>query len=330
MDRPAGNGNRAPAASPGRLPSDQTIAAARAGWRSPSPVPITAWTVVLATSLLPTVVAQEILGADITLGQRSAVAVASVAAAYLATLAIVQLRVLRPLLVILLTLAGGQWLVFGVLGRVDQVQALTRDPAFAVYMPTEVVLNLLVTAAMLAVLVVLQRDRHSFFLARGDLAAPAEPIAWLGVRKGNRWTAVGRNLAIGISLGTLAFLVLSGTPTSELVAAALPVLPAILFAAALNAFNEEVTYKASILSVLEGPLGRRDALRMVAAYFGIAHFYGVPYGVIGVALAWFLGWILARSMAETRGMAWAWFIHFVQDVLIFAFLAGSAIVPGGG
>ena len=91
-----------------------------------------------------------------------------------------------------------------------------------------------------------------------------------------------------------------------------------------------MTYKASILSVLVGPVGATQALRMVAAYFGIAHFYGIPYGIVGVALAWFLGWILARSMLETRGLGWAWFIHFVQDVLIFGFLAIGAITPGGG
>jgi hypothetical protein len=34
-------------------------------------------------------------------------------------------------------------------------------------------------------------------------------------------------------------------------------------------------------------------------------------------------------MVETRGIAWAWFIHFVQDVLIFAFMAAGAITPGG-
>lgn len=127
------------------------------------------------------------------------------------------------------------------------------------------------------------------------------------------WSSTPPDLALSVALG-----------------AALPALPAILFATTLNAFNEAVSYKASILSVLDGPLGRRDTLRMVAAYFGIAHFYGVPYGLVGVVLAWFLGWILARSMAETRGMAWAWLIHFIQDVLIFTFMAASAIVPGGG
>lgn len=293
-------------------------------------VPVVAWGAVLATSLLPTVVAQELFGQTVTLGMRAAVALAVGAAVLLAAVGIPGLRVLRPLIAVLVTLVGGQWLVFGVLGAADWIVALTGSPSFAVYMPAEVLLNLLVTGAMLAVLGLVHRDRRAFFLARGDLSAPAAPIRWLAVRPGDRWLETGRNLTLGISLGTLAFLVLSGTPTSGLATAALPAMPAILFAAALNAFNEEVSYKASILSVLDAPIGRREALRMVAAYFGIAHFYGVPYGLVGVALAWFLGWILARSMAETRGMGWAWFIHFVQDVLIFTFMAAGAIVPGGG
>ena len=107
-------------------------------------------------------------------------------------------------------------------------------------------------------------------------------------------------------------------------------LPAVLLAAALNAFNEEMTYKASYLSVLESPVGKRQALYMVALSFGIGHYYGVPYGLVGVVLAAFLGWFLARSMQETHGFFWAWFIHFWQDVVIFAFLAVGSIVAGGG
>ena len=74
------------------------------------------------------------------------------------------------------------------------------------------------------------------------------------------------------------------------------------------------------------PVGSRRALRMVVACLGIVHFYGI----IGVLLAWFLGWILARSMLETRGLTWAWFIHFVQDELVFGFMAIGAITPEGG
>ena len=74
------------------------------------------------------------------------------------------------------------------------------------------------------------------------------------------------------------------------------------------------------------PVGSRQALRTVVACFGIVRFCGI----IGVLLAWFPSWILARSMLETRGLTWAWFIHFVQDELVFGFMAIGAITPGGG
>lgn len=141
---------------------------------------------------------------------------------------------------------------------------------------------------------------------------------------------IGRNFAIILRLGTLAFLVLAGRPPVNIVIRALPLLPFVLIAAVLNAFNEEMTYKASFLSVLENVVGKYQALWLMAVYFGIGHFYGIPYGVIGVIMAGFLGWFLGKSMLETRGVGWAWLIHFVQDVLIFAFLAIGSIVPGGG
>ena len=143
----------------------------------------------------------------------------------------------------------------------------------------------------------------------------------MGIKEGEQWNKLGPLFALIISSGTLAFLILAGRPSVNLVARALPFLPAILIAAALNAFNEEVTYKASFLSVLEDVVGKQQSLWLMAAYFGIGHYYGVPYGMIGVLMAGFLGWFLGKSMLETRGLWWAWFIHFWQDVLIFSFLA---------
>jgi hypothetical protein len=109
----------------------------------------------------------------------------------------------------------------------------------------------------------------------------------------------------------------------------LPLLPAILFFAALNAFSEEMTFRAPMLATLEGPAGIRQAWAMSAVYFGIAHFYGVPYGWVGIALATFNGWLLGKALVETRGLFWAWWMHFLQDVVIFIFLAAGAITPGG-
>jgi hypothetical protein len=48
-----------------------------------------------------------------------------------------------------------------------------------------------------------------------------------------------------------------------------------------------------------------------------------------VVLASFLGWLLGKAMLETRGFFWGWFIHFLQDGLIFTFMAAGSITPGG-
>jgi len=286
---------------------------------------------VLLTSALPKVVLQEIFGQTVSVDRQAVMSLSVISVALLATLIWQPMRGLRPLLVLFAVLVGSQWLV---LNRVVQwlpfYSSWMHNSSFNVYMLAEQFLKLIVTLMIIAALFLMRKKRQDFFLVRGDIAAPVGPIRWLGVKPGERWNTFGGWLTFFISLGTLAFLIIAGRPSLDIVTQALPFLPAVLLAAALNAFNEEVTYKASFLSVLESPVGPRQALYMVAAYFGIWHYYGVPYGVVGVLLATFLGWILAKSMQETRGLFWAWFIHFWQDVWIFSFLAIGAIIPGGG
>jgi membrane protease YdiL (CAAX protease family) len=105
-------------------------------------------------------------------------------------------------------------------------------------------------------------------------------------------------------------------------------LPMVLLLAAMNAFSEEMTYRASLLAGLEPTLGWRQSLWITALFFGLGHYFGVPYGPLGVAMSTFLGWILGKAMLETRGFFWAWFIHFLQDVLIFSFMAAGSIATG--
>lgn len=68
---------------------------------------------------------------------------------------------------------------------------------------------------------------------------------------------------------------------------------------------------------------------LTGALFGIGHYYGVPYGIVGVVMASVWGWYLGKCMVETKGFVWPWFIHFLQDVLIFTFMAIGAVVAGG-
>lgn len=287
-----------------------------------------AWITVLVTMLFP-IVLQEIfhyrVSEDLNFGFGGTI----VLAGFFLTWVWRAIRPLRPFFGLFLVLIAAQWLI---LTRLDQVPLIERwltHPSFNVYMPVELSLKLLVTLIIIAFMFLVKKDRRAFFLAIGDPAAPVEPVKWLGVKREERWNKFGWWLALFLSLGTLTFLLLAGRPSGDMVVRALPFLPVVLLAAALNAFNEEMTYKASFLAVLEGAVGQRQSLWLMAALFGLAHFYGIPYGIIGVLLATFLGWLLGKSMLETRGMLWAWFLHFLQDVLIFGFLAINAVTPGG-
>ncbi|GAP12683.1 CAAX protease self-immunity [Longilinea arvoryzae] len=290
---------------------------------------VTAWAAILAMTLTR-IVLQEIFHYHVSENLQYAIdagiAVAGLGLAFLWK----PIRPLRAFFGLFVVLAGAQWLVYTRVDRLAIYRTWLNNPSFKVYMPAEQTLNLIVTLVIIACLFILKKKRTAFFLARGDLSAPVvEPVPWLGIKSGDRWNRVGLISAGCISLGTLAFLVIAGRPSLSILIQVTPYLPAVLLSAALNAFNEEMTYKASFLSVLEDVVGRRQSLLLLAAYFGILHFYGVPYGMIGVILAAFLGWFLGKSMLETRGLFWAWFIHFWQDVLIFIFLAMGSITPGG-
>ncbi len=291
---------------------------------------VAAWVVVLLSSALPKIILQELFNQTVSWEKQALISLGVALIALLGTFAWRPLRGLRPLLTLLIVLVGSQWLIYHWIGQLPIFQSWLKNPSFNVKMLAEQTLNLMITFIMIGALLLMKKKRPDFYLVVGDTAAPVEPIRWLGVQQGARWNRFGIWLTVCLSLGTLTFLVIAGRPPLDILIQALPYLPVIFIAAAMNAFYEEVTYKASFLSVLEGPVGPRQALYMVAVFFGIWHFYGVPYGVIGIVLATFLGWLLARSMQETRGLFWAWFVHFWQDVWIFMFLAIGSIIPGGG
>lgn len=290
---------------------------------------LAAWVIVMITSQLPKVIMQEIFGHSVSPELQFVISLTVALAGLLATLIWKTLRGLRLLLGFLIALVVIEYLVFNYLDRLPFYQQWLADSSFNVYMLAEQSLRLIVTLLIISVLLLMGKKLRDFYLTKGNTSAPVEPVRWLGVKQGEHWNKFGLILCFFISLGTLAFLFIAGQPSLDSLIRALPFMPVVLLAAALNALNEEMTYKASLLSVLEGPVGSQQALLMVAFYFGIGHFYGIPYGVVGVLLAAFLGWILAKSMLETRGLFWAWFIHFLQDVWIFSFLAIGSIAPGG-
>jgi membrane protease YdiL (CAAX protease family) len=183
-----------------------------------------------------------------------------------------------------------------------------------------------VTLVIIAALWMIKRRRDEFFLARGQLDAPVEPVRWLGIGKGASWATFGWIFSLCISLGTLMFVVIAGRPSPEMLVQLIPLLPAVLLIAAMNAFSEEMSYRASLLATLHEVVGKQQALLITAVMFGLAHYlYGTPSGVIGFLMTGFVGWLWGKSMLETKGLFWAWLIHFLQDVMIFAFAATRSV-----
>jgi hypothetical protein len=160
------------------------------------------------------------------------------------------------------------------------------------------------------------------------LDGPVVPVPAVGltVKPGEGWKAVGRNFLLVISLVTAAavfFQVLRGSVFRFSIAGVL--IPALIFAV-VNAFIEEGIFRFAVVSVLDSRgVNPRITPLVSGALFGAVHFYGTPGGIPGVFLAGFLGWLLAKSMIETRSFAWAWLIHAAQDVVIFTALFGTRV-----
>jgi membrane protease YdiL (CAAX protease family) len=163
--------------------------------------------------------------------------------------------------------------------------------------------------------------RRDLFLCRGDLAAPAQPIPFLGLSKPVPWTWFGPGVILVFALALAPFLYFSLYPdfsdTSRIVTA----FPWILAVAVLNAASEEFQFRNSILAHLRNLFPAAEAVLLSAAFFGLGHYFGHPSGTTGAVMAGFAGWIWARSMIETRGSFWAFVTHMAQDILILTFVA---------
>jgi hypothetical protein len=182
-------------------------------------------------------------------------------------------------------------------------------------------------------LLFVMRRRQNAFLVKGQLDAKAQPIRWLGLKNPASWKIFGPIVAVIAAAIMLVVLLVTNQPSTITLVRALPLLPATLLFSATNAFSEEVSYRASLLAPLHKVVGKGHAMALTAVFFGLAHYAGgVPLATLPtILMIAFLGWLMAKSMLETQGFFWAWFIHFVNDIPVFVFLAmGSIVVPGQG
>ena len=284
---------------------------------------IVAWATIISISVLP-----DILFVTLTGGTPAGLAFAKMGLLLLLVLSSWLLKQLRPLnnyFIMLFAFLGLSELRQRVDFTFPAIQTLFGNSVFDARMQSEQTGKLVVALIMIFILLVLGYKRKDFFLARGDLRAAIEPVPLLGFSKRDSWPQFGLQWAfyIAVVLGVIQYLGLR--PGSDLLLKALPILPSILFYAALNAFNEEIIYRSPMLATLEPVGGSRHALWMAAYFFGIAHYFGTPGGILGGIASIFMGWILGKGMVETRGLFWTWWIHFLSDIAIFSFMTMALI-----
>jgi membrane protease YdiL (CAAX protease family) len=288
---------------------------------------VTAWAATLLLSTLPNIIWQEFFGTPTMALFWSKI----IFLAFLLILSFIW-KPAKPLRFYFLLVL----ILFGVEKLLDLVSKMTfwlrwfpHSPSFIQSMFGIQLLRVMVAVLMMIALLVVYKRPARFFLVPGKLDAASSKVAFI-IDEGTSWKNLGWILSLCITGGTLAFLILAGRPTLSQFARVLPSLPLILVLAAMNAFSEELNYRAALLAPLYPVVGKTHSILLTAVFFGLGHFYGVPYGIIGVLMATLLGYLLSKAMVETQGFFWPWFIHFWQDVAIFSFMAIGAVVAGGG
>lgn len=284
---------------------------------------IVAWVVTLLISTLPEIIWIEVSGSSP--AWLAYARMGLLLALVLSTFVWKAGRPLRSFFVVMLAFFGLMELRLRFNFTVPALQALFGNTVFDERMQAEQTGKLVVSLAMIGVLLALGYKRRDFFLTRGHLRAPIEPVRLLGFPKPVPWHVFGLQWGLYIALALAVVQYWGLRPSGDLMLKVAPILPSILFYAALNAFNEEITYRSPMLTTLEPVGGSKWALWQAAYFFGIAHYFGTPGGLLGGILSIFMGWILGKGMVETRGLFWTWWIHFLSDIAIFTFLTAALL-----
>ena len=217
-------------------------------------------------------------------------------------------------------LGVGYMLLISYLLKVGDLQAfaLTSYEAINAILTIQVFV-LPISFLVLGIMFLYNRKHFREFLRIGEINAPTEPLKILGIKESDTWKKVGFSFVLILGLGTAIFMTIAVLQTGGKVNAQFfALLPLALIFSTTNAWSEEVFTRFTVVAGLEGKVKPVHKYWISAAIFGIPHYFGTPGGIIGAIMAGFMGWLLAKAVQETKGMFWAWFIHFVQDVIIFS------------
>lgn len=174
------------------------------------------------------------------------------------------------------------------------------------------------TSLVLAIMVLLNKENFFLFFSRGDISASAREVSWLGIGKGETWLTIGPSITGIITLATILFMSLGIWRVKAKPGVLWRYIPWVVLFSFTNSFAEEVIYRLGVIVPLYGTESIVVISAISAVLFGLPHYRGMPSGLTGVVMAGILGWILAKSVIETQGIAWAWGIHFLQDIAIYS------------
>lgn len=166
----------------------------------------------------------------------------------------------------------------------------------------------------------LSRSGFLHYFSFGQIAAPAQELNLFRIRQGDRWLETGLSLCVVISLTTGVFMYVQLKGTRNDWATVRNGIGWVLVFSLTNSFAEEMIFRIGLIAPLAKIVSPDTLFFVSALIFGLAHFWGMPNGIIGVLLAGVLGYVLAKSVYETNGFFWAWTIHFLQDILIIGSL----------
>jgi uncharacterized protein len=188
---------------------------------------------------------------------------------------------------------------------------------------------LLAAVFVLCLLQLYAPETLSRFFSIGYLAAPSTKVEWLGIAEGETWLSLGLTLSISITAATFAFVYFQFRGKVGKLRHTFSYAGWILLFSASNSFSEEIIFRLGVIVPLYGDVKTSYILLISAVAFGVPHLRGMPNGIIGACMASLLGWILAKSMIETNGFFWAWFIHFLQDIVIYSAFVMAALSKQG-
>ena len=182
------------------------------------------------------------------------------------------------------------------------------------------VVPLIPVALMALTLIGSRLSRVDLFLAWGDWRAPTGLENILGLQRPITWWHLAGPYILLASIWLIALSWITLPPDAGNFRLLINNLPAILLAAAINAATEEFQFRMVPLARATPALGAGQALWLSSVLFGLAHWYGTPRGPMGVVTTLVGGWIVGKSMLATRGVGWAWLMHWISDIIIYAFL----------